>query len=823
MLCSIVIPVYNEAENICAVLTSLSKALADEPHEILVVYDFDEDTTLEAVRSMPDCPSSVRLVKNDFGTGVINALKKGFAAADGDAVVTMMADQSDNPQDIPAMLEKCRSGAAVVAGSRYMKGGKQIGGPALKRFLSRAAGLSLYYLAGLKTHDATSNFRAYRTDFLRSTTVESKQGFEVALELTVKAHNAGLRIDEVPTVWQDRTAGESRFRLLKWLPAYLRWYFAAAAVPLLVFLLPLFLYCNAVEWIRWNAFPIPILESSGNIPKVCGEEPITLSWLWSQFTEHRLFFPRLFYLAAAIPTHCRETHICIANTLWFLLAVFIVLLGMRQIRGRTSLFDLFIPLLLLTPTMAADNWRHSWDGCNTIPISLLIIGGTLLFNWTEKPSWYRLSAFCICLILLPLCGIGHVLTGGCLALGGIYLCGYYFRNGVRLKNKTQAFFLFACSCYALFMFPFYFVNYVHPPIRAESLGIFPALLSSVFLFGSGLLGPSFSVNPATCVLLLILLSVLIAGLGIAVYNCFHNRYYGELFPLLAAGMLIGCIGWGRNAEGLLNITAPRLTSFAMPLYVFLFMTYEKYTSRSIKQKAFILLFSILLYGIYCSTSIAYKDGYYLTRDKTVTNLWTSRLADVLYNVPLYPTQASMPVVPSDTMEMVIKHRLGVLRIIKPLYTFDDLPLIEKFSGIAPSYEYFNADILSEDANGVKIKAVNGSAAVLFRGISIPAHHTPVVRFLIEETKTGKTNPVYVLQEYPVDLDKEININFTAEFLKPLLRLHIWTGHNKEIPKDKAARQKIFLRGNMRFDPQITVPGEFIIRSIEIRALPVYKE
>ncbi|GHT35900.1 polyprenol phosphate mannosyl transferase 1 (Ppm1) [Planctomycetales bacterium] len=260
MLCSILVPVYNEAENIRTVLSSLSEALKNEPHEIIIVYDFDEDNTLPAVRSMPDCPSSVRLVKNDFGAGVVNALKKGFAAANGDTVVTMMADLSDNPQDIPAMLEKCRNGAAVVAGSRYMKDGKQLCKKSLKSFLSRTAGLSLHYIAGVKTHDATNNFRAYRADFLRSVNVESESGFEVALELTVKAHNAGLRIDEVPTVWQDRTAGKARFRLMKWLPAYLRWYLAAAAAPFIVWMIPFFLYCNAVEWISWHAFPIPIFR-----------------------------------------------------------------------------------------------------------------------------------------------------------------------------------------------------------------------------------------------------------------------------------------------------------------------------------------------------------------------------------------------------------------------------------------------------------------------------------------------------------------------------------------------------------------------------------
>jgi glycosyltransferase involved in cell wall biosynthesis len=155
------------------------------------------------------------------------ALRAGFRAAAGDVVVTTMADLSDPPEIIPAMAEKIRAGAAVVAGSRYMKGGSQTGGPFLKRTLSRLAGLSLYWLAGLKTHDATSNFRAYSAAFLRQVKVESTHGFEVAMELTVKAHLAGQRIDEVPSTWVDRSAGQSRFRMWKWMPRYLRWYWKA--------------------------------------------------------------------------------------------------------------------------------------------------------------------------------------------------------------------------------------------------------------------------------------------------------------------------------------------------------------------------------------------------------------------------------------------------------------------------------------------------------------------------------------------------------------------------------------------------------------------
>lgn len=233
-LISIVIPVYNEGENIQICVRQLTEALADAPHELIVCYDFDEDSTLPALAAMPDRPPTLRLVKNSLGKGVANALIAGFAAACGDVVVTSMADLSDPPSVIPLMAAKIRDESAdIVSGSRYMAGGSQRGGPRLKTLMSRTAGLSLHYLGGLPTHDATTNFRAYSRRFLENVPVQSVRGFEVGLELTTKAHLLGYRVDEVPSSWADRTAGTSKFNLVGWLPAYLHWYGLAMRGPVL--------------------------------------------------------------------------------------------------------------------------------------------------------------------------------------------------------------------------------------------------------------------------------------------------------------------------------------------------------------------------------------------------------------------------------------------------------------------------------------------------------------------------------------------------------------------------------------------------------------
>jgi glycosyltransferase involved in cell wall biosynthesis len=225
---AIVLPVYNEGEAVEPVLRSLSSGVKT-PHEIVVVYDFDADTTVPIVTRLAAEIPHLRGLRNDLGRGVLNAMKAGIGGTSAPYVLISMADGSDEPNVVDGMVGLARSGADLVAASRYMPGGRQIGGPRLKRLMSRTAGLTLHWFAGVPTHDPTNNFKLYSRRFLDATTIESTAGFELALELTVKATLGGRRIAEVPTTWRDRTAGKSNFRLRKWLPSYLRWYRLAFA------------------------------------------------------------------------------------------------------------------------------------------------------------------------------------------------------------------------------------------------------------------------------------------------------------------------------------------------------------------------------------------------------------------------------------------------------------------------------------------------------------------------------------------------------------------------------------------------------------------
>jgi dolichol-phosphate mannosyltransferase len=226
---SIVIPVYNEGENVVPTLRGVVERTRTRPLEVLVVHDFDEDTTVAVVERLQTEMPELRLHRNTLGRGVLNAMKSGLRAARAQYVLVAMGDGSDDPDDIDRMYERARAGADVVAGSRYMRGGRQLGGPLLKRSMSRAAGLSLHWLGGIPVHDATSNFRMYSKRLLNQVTIESTGGFELGIELTVKAYLLGMTVAEVPTTWRDRTAGTSRFQLWRWLPRYLKWYRAGIA------------------------------------------------------------------------------------------------------------------------------------------------------------------------------------------------------------------------------------------------------------------------------------------------------------------------------------------------------------------------------------------------------------------------------------------------------------------------------------------------------------------------------------------------------------------------------------------------------------------
>lgn len=223
---ALIVPVFNEQENFPRLVAQIEQQIP-QPFEMFVVYDFEEDTTLPVARELAAARPWLRLVHNTLGRGPSNAIRAGFEAVARGPALVIMADLSDDLSIVPEMLDHYRRGSRVVCASRYMKGGSQQGGPLLKRLLSWWAGVSLHWFARFPTHDATNNFRLYDAGLVNEMGIESRSGFEIALELTAKAFARRQKITEIPTTWTDRTAGESRFRLFHWLPKYLKWYWYA--------------------------------------------------------------------------------------------------------------------------------------------------------------------------------------------------------------------------------------------------------------------------------------------------------------------------------------------------------------------------------------------------------------------------------------------------------------------------------------------------------------------------------------------------------------------------------------------------------------------
>lgn len=225
MQLSVIIPAHNEAENIAELIKKIEREL-DFAHELIVVNDHSLDSTKELVRKLMQEYTSLRLLDNNLNKGLANALKTGFRQAKGDVVIPIMGDLCDDLATVRLMLREIEKGFDIVCGSRYIKNGARIGGSRLKGFLSFLGGWSIHYLFGLPIHDIANAFKMYRKKVLDAIEIKT-HGFEVSMEITLKAFYLGFKIAEVPTIWKERERGQSSFKVLRQLPAYLRLYFWA--------------------------------------------------------------------------------------------------------------------------------------------------------------------------------------------------------------------------------------------------------------------------------------------------------------------------------------------------------------------------------------------------------------------------------------------------------------------------------------------------------------------------------------------------------------------------------------------------------------------
>ena len=193
------------------------------PFRVIVCYDRDDDDTLPALDAFQDPRCPVQRVKNR-GRGAFGAVITGFAESVAPAVLVFPADDDYNAPRVDAMVARLEEGCDIVCASRFIPGGKMVGCPPLKAAIVRTSAFALHHLARGPAHDPSNGFRMFSQRVLRAIPLESTEGFTYSIELLVKCHRLGWRIGEVPVEWRERKSGQSRFKVIGWLPAYFRWF-----------------------------------------------------------------------------------------------------------------------------------------------------------------------------------------------------------------------------------------------------------------------------------------------------------------------------------------------------------------------------------------------------------------------------------------------------------------------------------------------------------------------------------------------------------------------------------------------------------------------
>jgi len=214
-LLSVVIPARNEQACICSMIEHLDLELRlnSIPHEIIVVDDGSTDSTWRLTRELAERVPAVRPLQNDGAHGFGRAIIFGLNHMQGDAVVIMMADESDDCRDAITYWTLLNQGWDAVFGSRFMKGGGVIDYPWLKLKLNRLANLFIRLLFRIKLNDFTNAFKAYRRTTIDGCRPFLSPHFNLTVELPLKTIVRGYSWTVTPITWRNRKTGESKLKL----------------------------------------------------------------------------------------------------------------------------------------------------------------------------------------------------------------------------------------------------------------------------------------------------------------------------------------------------------------------------------------------------------------------------------------------------------------------------------------------------------------------------------------------------------------------------------------------------------------------------------
>ena len=218
----IVIPVYNEGENVLKLLKIFSNFIKTN-FKVLICYDLKDDDIFKFEDQFKKFNFDIKLIKNP-STGPLTAIIQGSLEGNSDAVIVYPADDFLNDKLLDKMYNKYLDGNDIVVASRFIKGGSMKNCPFIKSIIVRTASLTLYLLSSIPVKDASNGFRLFSRKLLNEVKIDSKIGFAYSLELLVKCHRLKKKIAEVPALWEERSEGKSRFKLFRWIPQYLKWY-----------------------------------------------------------------------------------------------------------------------------------------------------------------------------------------------------------------------------------------------------------------------------------------------------------------------------------------------------------------------------------------------------------------------------------------------------------------------------------------------------------------------------------------------------------------------------------------------------------------------
>ncbi len=220
---SILIPVRNEERSVPIMVRILHSAL-QIPHEVLIVYDFPQDSTIPVVKKLQSNYPHVHLVHNTYGVGVTNAIKAGVYAATGKYILIFAADEIGPVVAIEDMCALAKAGCRLVSCTRYARGGKRLGGSLVGGLFSCIANYYMHTVAGMSLTDATTGIKLFRRTDFEKFQLRAKGGWAAAFELAIKAQLLGMQLGEVPIVSVDRLfGGVSSFQLGPWVKEYCKW------------------------------------------------------------------------------------------------------------------------------------------------------------------------------------------------------------------------------------------------------------------------------------------------------------------------------------------------------------------------------------------------------------------------------------------------------------------------------------------------------------------------------------------------------------------------------------------------------------------------